>query len=282
VTATPSPNSRIALAGWSLHRRFRRSENPLTLLDFPRIAREEFDISRIELNSPFFAYQVPRDPAGSPIASGYLDRLRAAAEKAHVRILGVAVDHHGDLSSTDEHARRTAVRQHAKWIQVCEQLGCLYFRANSGAKGVEPVTDDHERACVRSFAELAGQAGDRGVSVLMENHWGLSADPQRMVRVLRSVNSESCGALADFRNWPETVDPYHALSMIAPYSKAVHAKFLSFDGQGNDPDFDARRALDILQRAGFTGPFAIEFEGSLDDHEGVVQSRRLLRRILTY
>ena len=281
MPATPPPNSRIALAGWSLHRRFRRSENPLSLLDLPRIAREEFDICLIELNSPFFAYQASRDPAGSPIASGYLDRLRAAAEQAHVRIVGVAVDHHGDLSSTDEQARRTAVRQHAKWIQVCAQLGCLYFRANSGAKGVEPITDDHEQACARSFAELATQAGERGLSVLMENHWGLSADPRRMVRVLRSVNNESCGALADFRNWPETVDPYHALNMIAPFSKAVHAKFLSFDQRGNDPDFDTRRALDILRRAGFAGPLAIEFEGQLDDHEGVVRSLRLLRRLLT-
>jgi sugar phosphate isomerase/epimerase len=263
-----------------LHRRFRRSGDPLTLLDFPRIAREEFGISQIELNSPFFIYDAPQDPAASPVVAGYVDRLRSAAEQAQVRIVGIAVDHHGDLASRDEQARRAAVRQHAKWVQVCEQLGCIYFRANSGAKGVDSVTDDHELACARSFAELARQAGECSVSVLMENHWGLSASPERMVRVVRSVNNDSCGALADFRNWPATIDPYHALGLIAPYAKAAHAKFLSFDERGDDPHFDTRRALDILRRAGFDGPFAIEFEGQLDDHEGVVRSKRLLRRLL--
>lgn len=281
MTANPPQTSRIALAGWSLHRRFRRSVDPLALLDFPRIAREEFGISQIELNSPFFIYEAPHDPAASPLVAGYVDRLRSAAEQARVRIVGIAVDHHGDLASTDEQARRAAVRQHAKWIRICEQLGCIYFRANSGAKGVDSVTEGHELACARSFAELAQRAGEHSVSVLMENHWGLSASPERMVRVLRSVNDDSCGALADFRNWPATIDPYHALGLIAPYAKAVHAKFLSFDEQGNDPDFDTRRSLDILQRAGFAGPFAIEFEGQLDDHEGVVRSRRLLLGLLT-
>ncbi|UCG33763.1 MAG: TIM barrel protein [Phycisphaerales bacterium] len=280
MTASPPQMSRIALAGWSLHRRFRRSVSPLTLLDFPQIAREEFGIAQIELNSPFFSYEASHDPAASPVAAGWLDGLRSAAEQAQVRIVGVAVDHHGDLASADEQTRRTAVAQHAKWIQVCEHLGSSYFRANSGAKGVGPVTDEHEAACATSFAELAERAAQYNVSVLMENHWGLSADPERMVRVLRSVDNDYCGALADFRNWPETVDPHQALSMIAPFARVVHAKFLTFNEHGNDPDFDTPRALDILQRVGFAGPYAIEFEGQLDDHEGVVRSERLLRRLL--
>ena len=277
--ASPT-HPRIALAGWSLHRRFRRRREPLALLDFPQVARREFGITRVELNSPFFEYADPGDPAGSPIADGYLDRLRQAADQAGVRILGLAVDHHGDLAGLDEEARRLAVRRHGKWVEACERLGAGYFRANSGAKDVGPITTAHEQACARSFAELAEQAGARSVSVLMENHWGLSEDPQRMVRVLEAVDSEYCGALADFRNWPPGTDPYEALSMIAPYAQCAHAKFLSFDEHGHDPDFDTPRALQILREAGFSGPYAIEFEGDLDDHTGVLKSKQLLQRLL--
>ena len=271
---------RIALAGWSLNRRFRRPRDTLALLDFPRLARREFGIRSVELNSPFFVYADPGDPACSPIAEGYLDRLGAAADDAGVRIIGLAVDHHGDLSSLDEGARRLAVRHHAKWVEACERLGCDYFRANSGAKDVGPITAAHEQACTRSFAELAEQAGPRRLSVLMENHWGLSEDPARMVRVLKAVDNEYCGALADFRNWPAGTDPYEALAIIAPYAKSAHAKFLAFDEQGNDPDFDTSHALQLLHSAGYTSPLAIEFEGDLDDHTGVLKSKELLQRLL--
>ena len=42
----------ISLAGWSINRRFRNQEEPLSLLDYPQLARDEFGINAIELNSP--------------------------------------------------------------------------------------------------------------------------------------------------------------------------------------------------------------------------------------
>ena len=32
----------ISLAGWSIHRRFRDEDNPLQLLDYPRLSVEDF------------------------------------------------------------------------------------------------------------------------------------------------------------------------------------------------------------------------------------------------
>ena len=49
----------ISLAGWSINRRFRSQENPLSLLDYPQLARDEFGINAVELNSPFFTYEGP-------------------------------------------------------------------------------------------------------------------------------------------------------------------------------------------------------------------------------
>ena len=49
----------ISLAGWSINRRFRNQENPLSLLDYPQLARDEFGINAVELNSPFFSYEDP-------------------------------------------------------------------------------------------------------------------------------------------------------------------------------------------------------------------------------
>ena len=78
----------IALAGWSIHRRFLREHDPLKLLDYPRLAVEEFEINKIELNSPFFLYENQAQQATSPVAGSYLKQLKAAADAACVQIVG--------------------------------------------------------------------------------------------------------------------------------------------------------------------------------------------------
>ena len=192
--------------------------------------------------------------------------------------LRVAVDGHGDLCELDEAARLQAVEHHRKWFDVCHELACPAFRANSGGFGVQNFTNDHLSQCIRSFAQLAEWAADAGITILMENHGGLSADADRMVRVLEGVGSDAFRALADFRNFPPPADPYDSLARIAPHAAYVHAKFLNFDDCGEDPDFDTARVMDVFRQAGYRGTFGIEFEGAGDDHEGVIKSRLLLER----
>jgi len=267
----------IALAGWSLHRRYQRADRPLKLLDYPGVAREEFGIDRIELNSVFFEYEDPSDLARSPFRRGYLAELRRRAEDAGVRFVNITVDRIGDLASLDDSVRRQVVESHRRWFEACMELGCPAFRANSGGK--DPViTADHEVCCTGSFRRLADWAEESGVSLLMENHGGLSGDPDRMVRIWKGVHSRSFGLLADFRNFAPSVDPYEALAKIAPHAAFAHAKFMSFDATGEDPAFDTARVMKSFRVAGYRGMFGIEYEGSGDDHEGVVKSRALLER----
>lgn len=268
----------ISLAGWSLHRRFQNKEQPLSLLDYFAVAREEFGIDRVELNSPFFAYADADNSAASPIKARYLGELRRRAEDAGVRIVGIAVDGHGDLSDLDEPARRKAVEQHRKWYDACQELACPAFRANSGGTRTAEIRSEHVDQCARSFDQLAAWAAEAGLQVLMENHWGLSADPERIVRVVEAVDNPAFGVLADFRNFPPGVDVYAALERLAPYARFVHAKFLSFDDRGEDPDFDTARVMETFRQACYSGLFGIEYEGKGDDHEGVLRSRELLDR----
>ncbi len=266
----------IALAGWSLNRRFRREHDPLKLIDYPRLAVEEFGIDRIELNSPFFVYDDPKEPAQSPISDAYLKDLKAAADAVNARIVGIAVDGHGNLGATDPAERKQAVENHRKWFDVCHALGCGAFRANSGGKGNES-TPEEVKACTESFAQLAEWAQKADLTLLMENHWGISVNPDTMVEIITAVNSPHFGALADFGNFP---DEYRleGLKKIAPYTKFVHAKFLEFDAAGEDPRINAKACMGIFREAGYQGIFGIEFEGKIDDHEGVVRSKALLQK----
>ena len=269
----------ISLAGWSIHRRFRDSENPLSLLDYPRVAAEEFGIHAIELNSPFFVYADSDSPATSPIADSYLSELRSRADDLGVRMLSIAVDGHGNMASLDEAERKQAVENHKKWFDVCLKLGCNAFRANSGGghRG-EPVTDAQIQQCIRSFGELTELAEKSDVRLMVENHGGVSVSPENIVRVMDAVDSDHCRVLADFLNWPPEDDKLENLRKVAPYSWATHAKFLTFDPDGESPEIDCKAALQILKDAGYQNPFGIEYEGRTDDHEGVLKSKALLEK----
>jgi len=124
----------ISLAGWSIHRRFYREDKPLKLLEFPRVAVEEFGIDMVELNSPFFVYRNPDAPAKSSISDGYVRDLRKAAADVRCSVLGIAVDGHGDLAALDKDEREQALENHRKWFDVCAALGARCFRANSGGR----------------------------------------------------------------------------------------------------------------------------------------------------
>ena len=259
---------RLSLAGWSLVRRFRSQENPLALLDFPRVARQEFGFDAIELNSPFF----------TSLDADYLEELRGNAEREGVEWLGIAVDRQGDLASLDAEERRRAIQQHVAWLDAAAALGCRFVRANLGGRDT-PDPEGALRGGIEGFGALAEAAGERGVTVVLENHWGLTEDPENMVRVFEAVDSPALGALVDFGNFPPE-GRYEALERIAPYAKSAHAKFHDFTEGGEHTGVDIARCVNILRTAGYSGWWGIEFEGKGDERSGIRHSKRVLREAL--
>jgi hypothetical protein len=133
----------LSLAGWSLNSLFRRPQDPLKLLDFPRFARETFDIDAVELNNIYFESTEP----------AYIDRLVKATSKSGSIILNIAVDVKGDLSSGDDAARLEAVKGYAQWIPIAKAVGATAIRANSGGKEVTD-RDAAINSCIDSFRRL--------------------------------------------------------------------------------------------------------------------------------
>lgn len=264
----------ISLAGWSIHRRF--FDKKITLVDYPRAAAEEFGIHMIELNSPFFEYEDQDNQQTSPIKASHVADVKKAADDAGVTCLSIAVDGHGNLAALDEAERKAAVESHRKWFDVAGELGCTSFRANSGGHGPEGTDQEQIGRCTKSFAELAEIGRSSDVVVTMENHGGISYDPDVIVRIMTEIDSPHCRVLADFLNWPDEDDKLANLEKVAPFAFATHAKFLTFDANGESPEIDAGRAVKILTDAGYGNPYGIEYEGETDDHEGVLKSKALL------
>lgn len=263
----------LSLAGWSLNRLFRAASNPLKLEDFAAFTRDQFGLDAIELNNIYFESR----------EVSYLNRLGLSAAKAGVRMLNIAVDERGDLASDDAAAREEGVLCSARWIDVARELGIRFVRFNSGG-GKAIDRDRATRHCIDCFRRLADFAKPKGVSLMIENHWGISMEPARVTQIVKAVRKshgeDTMGTLADFGNWPDDIDRYDALRQVMPLAFAVHAKFNDIDENLNHPRFDHAACLQIARDAGYDGYLGIEYEGKDDCVAGVKRGVRLLRRLL--
>lgn len=257
---------KIAVAGWSLHREFK--EKRISLLDFPKVVKNIFGIEAIEMNSPFFA----------SLEENYLKELRGRIDDLGMRLVNIAVDGQ-NISQKDEAKRTTDLMEVKRWFHIAKVLGSPCFRVNTGSG--EEGEDEEEiiKRCIVSYKELATIGEREGIRVLLENHGGLSANPDNVVRIMEEVGSPYLRTCPDTGNFAAEIR-YEALKKIAPYIFVAHIKTYEFDSQGLETTVDVKRCVDIFKEAGFDGYFDIEFEGAGDQYAGVKKTINLLRRYI--
>jgi sugar phosphate isomerase/epimerase len=255
---------RISLAAWSVHQAF--FQNGMKMIEQPAFCKE-VGIHGLELVNTFFP---------SP-QYGYLQEFMRAAEDNEVKILLIMCDNEGDMAHTDRNERMLAAKNHHKWVDIAQVLGCHSIRCNSGS-GKPGETEAVKRAA-ESFSELAGYAAQAGLNVIIENHGGLSSHPDELVSLFNMVDKPNFGALPDFGNFPEEVDRYEAVRKMMPFAKAVSAKCHDFGPDGNETETDYAKMMKIVLDAGYSGWVGIEYEGArLSEKEGVLACKKLLER----
>jgi len=250
----------IGLAGWAIVRRFKDGSNPLQVIDYFSVVKDEFDLDRVELNNVFLASHEP----------DYLRQLCDAAAEAGVIMEGMAVDGTGDLSTLDAAAREQAVANAMEYFDIAEALGLAYFRVNTGGdpNGPREMLD----ACVDSFRQLAKEGERRGIRIATENHGGLSTDPEMMVRLVEAVGLPSMATLPDIGNFPED-DLAESIARIMPWACNVHVKWTRRDGDGKR---DVPALMKVVKASGFDGTLLIEDGGLVNDHMGVLELKGAL------
>lgn len=275
ASKTGKPLFKISLAEWSLHKALFAKK--MDHLDFPKVARREFDIHAIELVNQFF-----KDKTGD---AGYLRDFKSRAEGEGVSMLLIMCDGEGALGDPDASKRRKAVENHHKWADTARFFGCHSIRVNAETHGVGSFEEQQKRAAdgLRSLSEYCGKLR---LNCIVENHGHLSSNGAWLTGVMRAVNMPNCGILPDFGNFQiapgQWYDRYQGVSEMMPFAKAVSAKSNDFDAQGNCVETDYRRMLKIVLAAGYRGHLGIEYEGEkLSESEGILATKRLLEKIRT-
>lgn len=267
----------ISLAQWSLHKAL--FSKKIDNLDFPVIAKKEFGINAIEYVNAFF-----KDKAKD---TNYLNELLTRCKDNGVKNHLIMIDGEGGLGELDDTKRLQAVDNHKKWVEAAKYLGCATIRVNAHGIG---TSAEVQKAAIDGLGLLGEYAAKMDINVIVENHGGYSSNGSWLTTVMKGVDQKNVGTLPDFNNFCltrnakneciEEYDRYKGTYEMMPFAKAVSAKTIDFDAQGNCVETDYNRILRIVKDSGFKGYIGIEYEGEkLDEYEGIKKTKALLERV---
>ena len=272
MAADKKPLFEISLAEWSLHRTIFGGK--LDNLDFAKAAKQDYGINAIEFVNQFF-----KDKAKN---MEYLTELKKRADGEGVKMLLIMCDGEGALGDADEAKRKTAVENHFKWVEAAKFLGCHSIRVNAQSSGSYDEQVDRAADGLRKLTEFGAK---HDISVIVENHGGLSSNGEWLAKVMKKVNLPRCGTLPDFGNFrvskDEMYDRYKGVTELMPFAKAVSAKSHDFNDAGDETNTDYLKMMKIVLAAGYHGFVGIEYEGGkLGEAEGIKATKKLLERVL--
>lgn len=220
-----------------------------------------------------------RDPGHARLSAqsdAFVAQVKAAADDAGLPFGCIAVDGAHIYEDTPEaRAMNRAIAY--RWLDVAETLGARQVRIDAG--GPEAMPDDVFDNIVAGYNDLVARGRDKGVEIVMENHWGPSVVPENVVKIIEAV--DGLGLLFDTHNWADGMQE-KGWAMCARYARATHIKTFTFDADGNEPSVDIPKAMRLLRDAGFDGVWGIESvppEGA-DEYEGVRKTIALMERVL--
>jgi L-ribulose-5-phosphate 3-epimerase len=181
------------------------------------------------------------------------------AKLAEHGLAAVSLSGHSDLTT------REGLEHGIKAVRWAADYGLPIVNT---AVGGHASKEESEQAFLQNIGELADVAEEAGVVVALEIHGDIMASGRKTLPLLEKIGRDSVKvnydtANVEFYSGDKAVDDLEA---IAPHLAHVHLKD-TVGGKGvwnfgaiGSGSVDFTRVLEILDRAGYSGPFSVELE----------------------
>ena len=223
---------------------------------------------------------------------GYLQQLKRRAFLHGMSLNGFST-HQGFLSPKKE-VRQKNVDNTIRYIEMAYAMGIPTLRVNTGTwgtsknfdalmanRGIEPplqgyTDEDGYGWVIDGPTALLKTAEKCGVTLGLENHWGLGRTPEGVMRIVDAIHSPWLQVTMDTGNFLE--DPYDKLEKLAPKAVLVQVKTYHGGGLWYTLDLDYDRIAKMLRRHKYGGFLSLEFEGKENPLTAVPTSLAMLRK----
>lgn len=200
---------------------------------------------------------------------------------------------HQGWVSPDPEVRRKNTEHTIHCIELSYALGIPTMRVNTGRwgtsgnfdelmknRGIEPVLEGHTedegfKWVIDGLTECLPAAERCGVTLGLENHWGLGRTPEGVMKIVKAINSPWLKTTLDTGNFLE--DQYDRLELMADDAALVHAKTYYGGGLWYSLELNYPRIAALLRKHKFGGYVSLEFEGKEDPKVAIPKSLEMLR-----
>ncbi len=246
----------ISLAQWALVDEVRSGK--WKTLDFPKIAREDFDLNGIEFVNTLF--EVP--------TINYLNEMKKNASQHGVTMVLIMVDNEGDGAEPTKELRKQFEINHRKWVDIAHYLGCHAVRTNCRApKNADPA--EALKWATESYQMLLDYSRPSGVKIVIENHGGVSNDGDWMVQLMKAVNDPDFGTYPDWRGPSDDFNNVEYLNKTLPYAMGMSYR--------NQPTEElTAKMISMAKNSGYNGWYGIESSGRDEIKEGISLLKKYL------
>ncbi|TMI85780.1 MAG: TIM barrel protein, partial [Bacteroidetes bacterium] len=167
----------------------------------------------------------------------------------------------GDGCSDTAAGRTQFEINHRKWVDIAHYLGCHAIRTN--CRGPQDVGRDQALEWAgESYNKLIEYARPANVSIVIENHGGVSNDADWMVSLVKRINDPAFGTYPDWRSPSPEFDNYTYLQKTVPYAKGMSYR--------NQPTEESTaKMIKLCHTSGYRGWYGIESRGREEIKKGI-------------
>jgi L-ribulose-5-phosphate 3-epimerase len=225
-------------------------------------------------------------------SNGALQKIKRRAFLNGLDVCGFST--HQTFLSPRKEVRQKNINDTIHQIELAYGMGIPTMRVNTGTWGTRKNFDDLMKhrgmeEPIKGYTDEDGfgwvidglgaclkTAEKCGVTLGLENHWGLGRTPEGVLRVVEALKSPWLQVTLDTGNFLE--DPYDKLARLAPRTVLLQAKTYFGGGRWYTLDLDNARIARLMKAAGYRGYVSLEFEGNEHPRTAVPKSLAMLRK----
>ena len=227
-----SARLRTAICAYSFRDALKKKS--MTYDDLVRLA-VELDVDGLDLT----VYWFPNT------SDDFLLPLRRLAYKNGVEIYSISI--RSDMCRPTEELRDRESAWLERWMEVAAKLGAGHIRVFGGDVPKGSTEDQAAEWVVSILKRAAEYSGRKGVILGLENHGGITSKAERVVQIVKAVNSPWVGINLDTGNFRS--DTYAQIEACVPYAVNVQFK-TEISENGKKLPSDWNRILRRFPRAG--------------------------------
>ncbi|KAJ3049747.1 hypothetical protein HK102_012429, partial [Quaeritorhiza haematococci] len=207
----------------------------------------------------------------------YFARFKRHAFMEGLDVSGTAIGNNFCVPSGEKRDEQLALTR--KWIDRAAMIGAPVIRVFAGNVPKDSTEEAAFGWVVECMTEALAYAEAKGIVLALENHGGITARPEQLLKFVHAIDHPNFGVNLDTANF-KGEDPYADIAQLAPYAVNVQVKTEIHRAGGKTEEADFRKIVDILVGALYSGYVVIEYEAKEDPITAIPRYAARMRSLI--